>query len=175
MQTFLPYSDFNKVAKCLDSTRLYKQIVECKQILQTLDKIEYKRTHYKNGDEYKKLPWENHPAVLMWKGYELTLRDYQEAMLQEWIIRRWNTYGMPNSFLISSDSEKFGKDPEWLGDERLHSSHRAMLHWKDPEYYRSFKFDYIELCEEHNIDISVFDKPTYWWPITKDNKDGEWK
>lgn len=26
MQTFMPYEDFNKIAKCLDDKRLYKQV-----------------------------------------------------------------------------------------------------------------------------------------------------
>ena len=36
MQTFLPYSDFQKCAEVLDGKRLRKQIVECEQILNCL-------------------------------------------------------------------------------------------------------------------------------------------
>ena len=40
MQTFLPYSDFIKSAKCLDYRRLGKQRVEAWQIYNTLKKGE---------------------------------------------------------------------------------------------------------------------------------------
>jgi hypothetical protein len=39
MQTFMPYSDFEKTARCLDNKRLGKQRVEAWQILNTLNKI----------------------------------------------------------------------------------------------------------------------------------------
>ena len=58
MQTFLPYTDFIKSAKCLDYKRLGKQRVEAKQILNIL------------LGETTKAGWTNHPAVLMWSGYE---------------------------------------------------------------------------------------------------------
>ena len=37
MQTFLPYADYTRTAKCLDRQRLGKQRVECKQILNALE------------------------------------------------------------------------------------------------------------------------------------------
>jgi hypothetical protein len=36
VNTFLPFSNFQKCAEVLDDKRLYKQIVECKQILNTI-------------------------------------------------------------------------------------------------------------------------------------------
>ena len=58
MQTFLPYPDFKKTAKCLDYRRLGKQRVECKQILNALQKRKGGIT--KGG-------WVNHPATKMWE------------------------------------------------------------------------------------------------------------
>ena len=37
MQIFLPYKDIFETAKCLDIKRLNKQIIECEQILNTID------------------------------------------------------------------------------------------------------------------------------------------
>ena len=63
MQTFLPYADFVKTAKCLDYRRLGKQRVEAFQILNILE------------GKTTKAGWKHHPAVLMWEGYENALKN----------------------------------------------------------------------------------------------------
>lgn len=55
MMTFLPHEDFEKSAQSLDYRRLGKQRVEAMQIYNCL---------------LKPTRWKNHPAVLMWSGYE---------------------------------------------------------------------------------------------------------
>ena len=62
MQTFLPYSDFNRSALALDRQRLGKQRVECKQIVLALGNPTY--------------GWQNHPAVRMWRGHARVLCEY---------------------------------------------------------------------------------------------------
>jgi hypothetical protein len=42
--------------------------------------------------------------------------------------------------------------PPWLGDERLHRSHRSALVRKDPRHYRD-RFDDVE------------DDVAYFWPV----------
>jgi len=135
MQTFLPFADFEQCATVLDDKRLYKQIVECKQILNVL-----------KGHPSR---WHNHPAILMWKGYEDALRYYQWCMFKEWALRRWK-------FNVASHYDDIGevKFPEWLGTVKLHKSHQQALLAKDPDHY----IEYFEL-EEQKID--------YWWPIKK--------
>ena len=59
MQTFLPFSDFEKSAKALDYRRLGKQRIEAYQIWKVL-----------TGQT---TAWKNHPAVKMWQGYEQAL------------------------------------------------------------------------------------------------------
>ena len=71
MQTFLPYADFVKTAKCLDYRRLGKQRVEAFQILNILE------------GKTTKAGWKHHPAVLMWKGYENALKKYPATRLRE--------------------------------------------------------------------------------------------
>ncbi|MFK5143433.1 MSMEG_6728 family protein, partial [Klebsiella pneumoniae] len=73
MQTFLPYSSFKASAKVLDRQRLGKQRVECLQILNVLFGV--------------KSSWANHPAVLMWKGYEGALIEYSLTICEEWTSR----------------------------------------------------------------------------------------
>ena len=53
MQTFLPYADFVKTAKCLDYRRLGKQRIEAFQILNILE------------GKTTKAGWKHHPAVLI--------------------------------------------------------------------------------------------------------------
>tara|TARA_B100000686_G_C16742331_1_gene947335 strand:- start:1502 stop:1921 length:420 start_codon:yes stop_codon:yes gene_type:complete len=124
MQTFLPYSDFVKSAKVLDWKRLGKQRVEGLTILNIL------------SPDYDKKGWKNHPIVKMWTGYDDALKLYTNAMIEEWIKRGYNNtmkiYHVPESVEF----------PEWIGDNRLHRSHRMNLLRKDYKHYsRFFKSD----------------------------------
>lgn len=131
MQTFLPVPDFELSAKHLDYRRLGKQRVEAYQILRALNGLS-------KG-------WVNHPATVMWRGYERALAQYLRAMIVEWIKRGYNnTMELP-------DLDPSAPMPPWFGDDRVHSSHRANLKRKDPNHY----FDYTE-------DPSM----PYFWPTT---------
>jgi hypothetical protein len=71
MQTFLPYSSFERSAEVLDYRRLGKQRVEAYQILCALSDSKY--------------GWQNHPAIRMWRGYDAALIAYYSAVCREWI------------------------------------------------------------------------------------------
>ncbi len=140
MNTFLPYADFRKSAECLDYKRCGKQRVEAFQILKI---VTGERT---TGG------WINHPAVLMWMGYQDALRLYIKCFIEEWISRGYsNNMEIPD---IDIEDEKNMEMPHWLGDERLHSSHRSNLLRKDPEYYKQFGWIEGQLLE-------------YYWPSGK--------
>ena len=137
MQTFLPEADFAETAKHLDRKRLIKQSVENLQVLKSLAGL------YSSG------AWKNHPAVKMWDGHEDWLFTYNEAIIKE-IIRR----GYKNSTRHTFDNiyqEHFlmleSDRPWWLGDDKLHYSHKGRLHEKDPEkyYFYSEFADYREI------------------------------
>jgi len=116
VQTFLPYPDFHESAKVLDNKRLGKQRVEVYQIMRVLAGLT-------KG-------WRNHPAVLMWRGYEPALYEYGREVCVEWRERGYvdNLYDkFPKASIIT---------PHWLGDMRLHISHQANLVRKNPEHYR---------------------------------------
>lgn len=115
MQTFLPYPDFDKSARVLDYRRLGKQRVEAKQILDTLEGT-------KNG-------WANHPAVLMWRGYEDALRIYFNVVSEEW-QRRGYKHNM--GYFATCRAVV----PPWIGDEAFHLSHQSNLVRKDSNFYR---------------------------------------
>ena len=150
MQTFLPYKSFYETALCLDYRRLGKQRVEAKQIIETLEKIKQGITTVKTKTgKIRKLGWTNHPAVLMWKGYEDALKEYANVMILRWIEKGYNN-SMP-FYKIDLQNVKY---PEWLGDKKFHASHRANLLRKDFEFYS--KFGWTESP----------DLP-YIWPVTK--------
>lgn len=122
MQTFLPYPDFAESARCLDNRRLGKQRVEAYQILRALERF----------DDPQRPGWRNHPAVLMWRGYEDALRLYMNATITEWTGR-----GFRNTMALASMAGTPAAPP-WLGDPAFHAAHRANLLRKDPAHYGQF-------------------------------------
>ena len=149
MQTFLPYRNFAHSARVLDNKRLGKQRVETMQIMHALVRLQ---GH--NDTPGGTIPWANHPAVKMWRGFENTLMIYQEAICAEWIKRGFNDTCLEktaNYYLGSSLVMTLTADPRWLGLKLFHSAHRANLLRKDPIHYG--KFNWIEEPAEG-----------YWWP-----------
>ncbi len=148
MQTFLPYDDFKKTAHVLDRQRLGKQRVENLQILKAI------------FGESK--GWTNHPATKMWANNIWTFAVYHQDIVFEWLNRGYKdtTYGKFFSFLEANFTPSHPRyfhalPPVWLGNEKLHSSHRANLLRKDPDYYG--QYGWTEEPAEG-----------YWWP-------NEWK
>jgi len=127
LQTFLPYKSFRKTAECLDYRRLGKQRVEALQIHNALTGVPTK-----SGKSYT--GWLNHPAVIMWKGYEEALLLYKNKMIEEWILRGYNNtmemMGLSDDIIM----------PRWLGNSRLHASHRSNLLRKDYEFYSQYNW-----------------------------------
>jgi len=90
--------------------------------------------------------WMNHPAVNMWRGYEDALKMYTNCIIVEWIRR-----GYQNTMQLYEISSPIVL-PWWLGDERVHTSHKSNLLRKYPEYYQQFEWN-------------VPDDLPYFWPI----------
>jgi hypothetical protein len=133
VQTFLPFADFEHSARALDRRRLGKQRVETMQVLRALSRPGY--------------GWANHPAVLMWRGFEEALGRYGFACCRTWTELG---FGDTCALTIATDLRAAGIDvvrtqseltaagalPSWLGDEAFHRSHQSALVRKDPEHYR---------------------------------------
>lgn len=117
MQTFLPVPDFTESARALDWRRLGKQRIEARQLIKAI------------LDEHN--GWHNHPAARMWSGYIAALTEYGNAMIREWQRR-----GYVNNLRVVNNGTVIM--PPWLGDERLHASHRSNLLRKEPEHYNQF-------------------------------------
>ncbi|MFQ3578873.1 MAG: pyrimidine dimer DNA glycosylase/endonuclease V [Bacteroidales bacterium] len=138
MQTFLPYPDFQKSAKILDKRRVWKQVVEAKQILDVL------------LSKKQRGAWVNHPATRMWRGYEGALIKYYNIFYIECLIYR--------NIRIKKLKIKIPHNvvyPPWLGDERVHSSHRGRLLNKYPEYYSQFGWNEEPIPQNQG----------YFWPV----------
>ena len=154
MNTFLPYASYTATGSVLDNLRLNKQIVEAEQMVRALEDPGY--------------GWQRHPAVRMWRGHYAELVRYGVAMYDEW-QRRYDA-GDRGGKRDHKSGERLvqrlreavppGDDyapPPWLGDERLHASHRACLLAKDPVHYGRFGW-----CEEPTPRTA--DGWPYWWP-----------
>jgi hypothetical protein len=133
MQTFLPHEDFAASARALDTKRLGKQRVESLQILNALTVPGY--------------GWGNHPATLMWRGYEEALVRYTLEVCRVWCERGFGdtcavkvTDALAERLGVTevrtqAELAAAGELPPWLGDDALHRSHRSSLVAKDPEHY----------------------------------------
>ena len=145
MQIFLPYEDMTKSLQTLDNKRLGKQRVETYQIISAIT-----RRPKLDGTPYK--GWLNHPCTVMWKDYVPALQNYLNLSITEWINR-----GFKNTMKTEQiDYDKIVLPP-FIGNERFHSSHRANLLKKEPEFYS--KYNWTENPED----------PYVWM-----DKDGKW-
>lgn len=178
MQTFLPYPNALQSALALDGKRLYKQALETTQILDVLVLKNKYYCHYCgvyaattsefNGylcrrpdpadkhvlnHDIKQTPWYNHPAVNMWRGYEIALYDYTQVMITIATKRGYDTASLRDKMPVYLD-EIITKDyvqPWWWGIPELHQSHRANLLRKNYEFYSKQGF------------MGDLTTP-YWWP-----------
>lgn len=158
MQTFLPQADLHTSAYFLDSKRLNKQILEGYQILNVL------------SGKSKTGGWRNHPAVLMWRGFERGLWEYIQAMIQEAKMRGIKTENNEANLNDLKDQcwEDWGdKVPSFWKDEtklmRVITTHRANLFHKDPIYYVEYQ---SAVSSPYNIPCCPDKKLPckYYWP-----------
>ncbi len=127
MQTFMPYSDIKKSVECLDYKRLGKQRVEAMQTKYGTDE---------NGDM----------VIEGEEEYPDALAYYHNMCIDEWIKRGYN-----NTMKHIVHVKDF-KRPEWIGDERIHKSHRSNLLRKDYEFYSQYGWNEPTNIEYYWVD-----------------------
>jgi len=144
MQTFVPITDsYEDIARTLDRARLNKQALEGWQILMTLLELD------PQGNHRTPKGWVNHPAVKMWRGHEMALYQYIQAMVDEWLRRGYkSTIGdkakatIMRGIELGRTSSTVG--PDWIADldlfKEIASSHRMALLCKDYEWYSQFEW-----------------------------------
>lgn len=153
MQTFLPEIGISNCASALDNKRLNKQVLEGYQIIKLL------------SDYHDKKAWAHHPAVLMWKGHEYSLRTYIQDMITEAKLRGIK---MDKHIQNMNDIERTNKNnwgesmPKWFGSEarnRVLWTHRANLYLKDPIFYAQY-----EEAVYHKDNRPCCEGCRYYWP-----------
>jgi hypothetical protein len=120
MNTFICDRNLVRNFYTLDYRRHGKQRVEAYQILRILEGCG------------RGTGWQTHPAVLMWRGWEDSLRQYLRAS-----IITWKRRGYRNTMLIPHKTICSWKLPSWVTDEFI-QRHRSNLLRKDPDYYGQF-------------------------------------
>lgn len=159
MQTFMPSSSFDRVAKVLDNKRLNKQALEGWQILMNLLELD------PEGNHRAPKGWSNHPAVKMWKGHEVLLYMYILSMTDEWKRRGFKTtiadkasetIRVARANDLIPDPVHSASSPPWLHLEPILSSHRTALLVKDYEWYSQWGWD-----EDPGHPITEYE---YIWP-----------
>lgn len=147
MQVFLPYPDLKQSVCCLDPKRLGNQVYrECLTII-------------RGG-------WPNHPVSKIWKDYIPTLVQYALYGVHELKRRGRDYYDREWYKEISNIELPKIEDteilalllPPWFGDERLHSSHRAALLYKNYDWYSKFGWS------EEPAKLDYKGKLPYFWP-----------
>jgi hypothetical protein len=119
MQTFLPYSSFEKSAQVLDNKRLNKQHVEAYQLINTI--------------EQNKKAWRNHPACRMWENNVDALKEYANIIKQECLNRNFKSEKIPFYNLPKNINY-----PKWLGWKLFHISMQSNLVRKNSEFYSKY-------------------------------------
>lgn len=105
-----------ETAKSLDSRRLNKQIIECKQILKAI-----------NGESKA---WANHPATLQYKNHINWLQYYM------WCLEAYKKGYMVTANYFNEVARDF--TPKWHTDEYLTQMKRR-LYTKNNNYYLQWK------------------------------------
>ena len=163
MQTFVPNTEsFEAIAKTLDRARLNKQALEGWQIMMTLLELD------PQGNHRAPKGWANHPAVKMWRGHEMALYLYIQAMVDEWISRGYkSTIGdkARGTIKVAMAKGLLGPNastaPDWILDQsffkEIASSHRLALLVKDYEWYSQFGWE-----EDRGTKPESYE---YVWPV----------
>jgi hypothetical protein len=144
IMTWLPYQDFLTTFQTLSDYHVGRQMHEAGIVLDYLVGI----GHEKLCDRFR--------TTRMWKGYPSALAFYHSMAIREHVMRggrplRTAAYDFYHGFQIETLHYAHRKlvpvqeieYPPWLGDERLHASHRGALFRQYPEHY-FHRTDWIE-------------------------------
>ena len=155
---FVLSANLKENARLLDNSRLGKQRLETKQIINTL--------------EGNSEAWSNHPATLSWRGYVPALKIYYNFIVREWISRGFvnnmelypvnekyyiiKSYfdGITTVFYEEKQEDDVTVFPYFFGWWPFIQSHRAALLRKNPDYYSHF----------YNEDLIPYLSKGYVWP-----------
>lgn len=121
MQVFIPYKSPLRVASCLDSRRLRKQVIECNQILKAI-----------SGES---IAWKNHPVTIMYSSYTIWLEHYRDCLIS-YIENNLEKARFFDNLCLTP-----GIYPWFLDYNDLIIQHRKRLYTKNSNYYSIFSSD----------------------------------
>ena len=162
MITFLLSNDYQQTARCLDLTRLSRQIVDCIHILRCLEAYNLLE------EEFPQIPMGIifSPIVKLWSlGGRDKCNDRHRTLIpelyqyfltlnQEWIRVKGKAHLSYVKFAIPKNNREPMK-LQW--PEEVLNSHRVKLYWKDPAYYASvYAREEIEFT---NVEKYVWENP----------------
>lgn len=113
-----------ETAKALDNLRLQKQIIECLQILDAINK-----------------DWIDDPCVILYKGHEEWLKFYLDCLVYYQSALYEKNWTKQDSLMIKSQfCSRFAMDvrPPFHTQEYFNQM-KGSLYTKDPEHYKRWK------------------------------------
>lgn len=154
--TFHISPNYAETAKCLDNKRLNKNITEAFQVFR-----------WCIGEGV--MQGNPHPYH-MWCGFEESLLEYIAEMHLEWKRRfdaglrggkREHKNGLEAEELLSKIDASLYPKPDWINDERVMSSHRSALLYKNFEWYSQFSWKEdpaipVKIDKKGNASLSYF-------------------
>ena len=147
MQTFLPFDDFVRSISVLDARRARKQVIEASQLLDTL------------LNRKDKSGWSNHPAALMWRGYEDALKIYQAVAYE--LTSANTTWNKQQKEIVAPGVYPL---PYWFGWPLFHESHKSRLYQKSVENVNKFNEELFNNLRNNGIANGSIG---YVWPVQK--------
>jgi len=135
MITLLPHQSMVRSMEFLDEKCLKKQQVEIGQILEIILGKSYLPASFRTVVPFnpKFLPWQRHPAILMWRDHTEWLKLYLACAIGEWCSR-----GHSPTIDVPAYDTSLQKPPPFIGLQPFHLSHRAYLIRRNPAYYLRF-------------------------------------
>jgi hypothetical protein len=153
----VPEVSFPHSVAVLDNRRLNKQITEAIQLLNAMRRLDERDAALVAGaatakgavEQFKRIGWSAHPALIAWRGYAPALALYTTFAIREWLNRGFNNNRPPPydaDWQPNPAAEYAGQLPPaaevvlppWLGDNLIHATHRSNLLRKEPVWYEAY-------------------------------------
>jgi hypothetical protein len=151
MQTFVPLPSFKISAIVLDVKRHNKEILESYDAYGLITNFLITR-HSPIQQALLIRRFSNHPCIKMWRNHSNSLALYYNTILHQWFLK-----GYKHSYSYLPIHGKI-IHPTWLGDDRVHSSHRSCLLAKNFTHYSQFNWREKPTSRVNN-------RWPYFWPV----------
>lgn len=122
---YLPHPDFEVSAQAFDSAMLQVNIDNIINLLENFHETEFAQP----VDDRQRLAWKDHEVSLCWYGIVLCVEMERRQLHASSRARLEWHLDMASAGAFSMDR------PDWVGDERVHTSHQSQLIAHNPRVY----------------------------------------